>query len=64
MRLIGPEPSDQAETLDRLEALVRAAARPIDDHRSTARYRTHAVGVLARRAARRLFGGGEGRGPA
>jgi CO/xanthine dehydrogenase FAD-binding subunit len=62
MRLVGSDPSDQADTLDRLEALVRAAAQPIDDHRSTARYRTHAVGVLARRAAQRLFGGAEGRG--
>jgi len=44
------------ETMARLSALVRAAARPIDDHRATARYRTHAVGVLAERAARRLLG--------
>jgi CO/xanthine dehydrogenase FAD-binding subunit len=41
-----------------LARLVRAAAQPIDDHRSTARYRTHSVGVLAVRAARRLFGEG------
>jgi CO/xanthine dehydrogenase FAD-binding subunit len=35
--------------------LVRAASRPIDDHRSTADYRRHAVGVCAERAIRRAF---------
>jgi len=35
--------------------LARAAARPIDDHRSTATYRRHAVGVLAGRLLRRAF---------
>ena len=32
-------------------SMVERAARPIDDHRSTAAYRAHAVGVLAARAA-------------
>ena len=34
---------------------ARAAARPIDDHRSTADYRRHAIGVLAGRLLRRAF---------
>jgi CO/xanthine dehydrogenase FAD-binding subunit len=33
--------------------MARADARPIDDHRSTAAYRRHAVGVLAGRLLRR-----------
>jgi CO/xanthine dehydrogenase FAD-binding subunit len=32
-----------------------AEARPIDDHRSTAGYRRHAIGVLAARLAKRAF---------
>ena len=37
--------------------LVRAAARPIDDHRSTADYRRHAVGICAARALERAVSG-------
>jgi CO/xanthine dehydrogenase FAD-binding subunit len=40
---------------DRFGEMVAAAARPIDDHRSTADYRRHAIGVLARRALLRTL---------
>lgn len=38
--------------------LAAAASRPIDDHRSTAAYRRHAIGVMATRLVRRAFPGG------
>jgi CO/xanthine dehydrogenase FAD-binding subunit len=41
--------------LSRFAELVRAGARPIDDHRSSARYRRHAVGVGAARALERAM---------
>jgi CO/xanthine dehydrogenase FAD-binding subunit len=41
--------------LARCRELASAAARPISDHRSTAEYRRHAVGVLATRLLRRAF---------
>ena len=39
--------------LERVGASVSAESRPITDHRSSADYRRHAVGVLARRLVRR-----------
>lgn len=47
--LIGSEVD--AAALARLQQVASAAARPIDDKRGTAAYRTRVVGVMARRAA-------------
>ncbi len=44
------------DRLVRFGAVVSEASRPISDHRSSADYRRHAVGVLATRLARRAFG--------
>ena len=41
--------------VDEFGAMVAAAAQPIDDHRSTAAYRRHAIGVMAARTARRAL---------
>ncbi len=46
---------EEAADVAEFTALVREAARPIDDHRSTADYRRHAVGVCAHRALERIF---------
>ena len=42
--------------VERFAELVANATRPIDDHRGSADYRRHSVGVLARRALVRAFG--------
>jgi CO/xanthine dehydrogenase FAD-binding subunit len=44
-----------ADAVAAFGAAASAEARPIDDHRSTAAYRRHAVGVLAGRLLRRAF---------
>ena len=52
----GTEPRlDDPEAPTVFGEMVAAAARPIDDHRSTAAYRRHAVGICARRAAERAL---------
>ena len=43
------------EDLVRFGDMCSAAAMPIDDHRSTSRYRRHAISVMAQRAAARAF---------
>jgi CO/xanthine dehydrogenase FAD-binding subunit len=47
--------SPDSDLVDRFADLVADAAQPIDDHRSSAAYRRHAVRVLARRAILRAF---------
>lgn len=44
-------------------AAAAASSRPIDDHRSTATYRRHAVDVMVRRLLRRAFDDPEGGQP-
>lgn len=44
-----------AEAAARVAASAAGASRPIDDHRSTAAYRRHAVGVMVKRLLERAF---------
>lgn len=44
-----------ASVVTRFGELAAAASRPIDDHRATAAYRRHAIGILASRLLRRAF---------
>jgi CO/xanthine dehydrogenase FAD-binding subunit len=44
-----------ATALEEFARAVSATSRPITDHRSTADYRRHAVGILGKRLARRAF---------
>lgn len=46
---------DDPRTYETFGSMCADAAQPIDDHRSTAAYRRHGVGVLARRALMRAF---------
>ena len=46
------------DAADRVGRLAAATSRPIDDHRSSAAYRRHAVGVMVRRLLMRAFSGG------
>ena len=50
-----PRPPDQ-DVLMEFGKLVAEEASPITDHRSTANYRRHAVGVMSQRALARAFG--------
>lgn len=44
-----------SQACEEFGAMVAEASRPIDDHRSTAQYRRHAIHVMARRLAEKSF---------
>ena len=54
-RMISAERRPSAAALDEFARLVAGEIRPITDHRSTADYRRHAAGVLARRLLERVL---------
>lgn len=53
--MISEERSPSEGALDEFQRLVSEEASPITDHRATARYRRHGVGVIARRTLERLL---------
>ena len=53
--MINAEASPSEAALDEFARRVAAEVRPITDHRSTAEYRRHAAGVLARRLLERCL---------
>jgi len=53
--MISAERSPSEAALDEFQRLVSEEASPITDHRATARYRRHGVGVIARRTLERLL---------
>ena len=54
-QLAWAETAPARAALDDLEHAVRADIAPIDDHRSTAAYRTHATSTLVRRLVQRVL---------
>ena len=54
-QLASEEARPTAATLEEFSRLVSEAVQPIDDHRSTASYRRHASGILARRLLERCL---------
>lgn len=54
-QMISEERSPSETALDEFQRLVSEEASPITDHRATARYRRHGVGVIARRTLERLL---------
>jgi CO/xanthine dehydrogenase FAD-binding subunit len=51
--VLNAETTISEATLDEVARIVSAEVKPITDHRSTAAYRRHAAGILARRLVER-----------